>query len=213
MNRIIIACATLRNDLRNAMDACGYDLPVIWLAPGAHNVPSKRLEEIRVALEKCDAYDTVLLCMTFCGNSLVGLRSGSHTLVLPRFDDCLSMLLGSAHRPVDTYYVNEGWLRGSENLLNEYDAAIRKYGESRADRIFSAMLRNYRHLVWLSDSHAPPHRVREFADHFGLNLTAEKPDFTLLTKLLRGDWDEDFLVLPPDSEIRLQMREGGAAHA
>lgn len=210
MNRIIIACATLRTELRRAMEVCGCDIPVIWLTPGAHNVPQRRREEIRRALAKCEGYDTVLLCMTFCGNSLVGLNGGSHTLVLPRFDDCLSLLLGNRHRPIDTYYLNDGWLRGSDNLLTEYDTALTKYGEARADRIFTSMLHNYRRLVWFSDSPALPDRVREFASHFDLALASEMPTLDLLIKLLKGDWDSDFLVLPPDSQITLEMRNGGA---
>lgn len=211
MSRVIIACATLRQELLEAMDACHCSDPILWLRAGAHNVPKARLAEIREALNQCDGFDTVLLCMTFCGNSLVGLNSGAHTLVLPRFDDCLSLLRGGRKRPVDTYYLNEGWLTGNENLLNEYDAAIGKYGKSRADKIFGAMLKNYRRIVWLS--HSPvPDRVRTFAGHFSLELAEEKPDNSLFDKILQENRDEHFLILPPGTEITLEMRKGGGFH-
>lgn len=213
MNRIMIACGTLRRELLAAMDAWGCTAPVIWLEAGAHNVPKKRLAEVQDALNECQGYDTVLLCMTFCGNSLIGLHSGDRTLVLPRFDDCISLLRGIRQRANDTYYLTEGWLRGSENLLNEYDAAVRKYGTDRADRIFSSMLRNYRSLVWICDSPAVPDRVRIFAEHFDLDLACEKPDTSLFDKLVLGHWDENFLVIPPNTEVTMEMREGGATHA
>lgn len=212
MSRIIIACATLRRELLSAMEANNCTDPVVWLRAGAHNVPQKRLEEIQSALEKCDGYDTVLLCMTICGNSLVGLKSGRHTLVLPRSDDCLSLISGGGKRPTDSYYLNEGWLQGDENILNEYDAAVRKYGKTRADRIFFAMLKNYRRLVWLG--HCPvPERVRAFANHFSLELVKEKSDLTLFHNFLREKWNNNFLVIPPDSEITLEMRNGGNSNA
>ena len=187
MSRVIIACATLRQELLEAMDACHCSDPILWLRAGAHNVPKARLAEIREALNQCDGIDTVLLCMTFCGNSLVGLNSGKHTLVLPQFDDCLSLLLGGRKRPADTYYLNDGWLAGKENLLNEYDGAAEKYGRTRADRIFSAMLKNYRRMVWISHSPAPD-RVREFAARFSLELSQEKPELTLFHKMLQEEW-------------------------
>lgn len=211
MKRIIIACATLRRELLSAMEANHCTDPILWLRAGAHNSPEKRLKEIHAALEKCDGYDTVLLCMTFCGNSLVGLSSGKHTLVLPRFDDCLSLLLNKCKRPMDTYFLNEGWLLGKENLLSEYDAAIKKYGKNRADRIFGSMLKNYRRMVWLSHSPAPAH-VRDFAIHFSLELFEEKPELSLFHKLIQSDWDDDFLIVPPGSQITLNMRKGGISN-
>jgi hypothetical protein len=212
MNRIIIACGTLRRELLAAMEAVNCTDPIIWLKAGAHNVPKVRLAEIKAAMEQCKGFDTVLLCMTLCGNCLVGLNSGDHKLVLPRFDDCLSLLRGSRKRPADTYYLNEAWLSGSENLLNEYDAATEKYGKNRADRIFNAMLKNYRTMVWLS--HFPaPERLRTFCVHFSLELVEEKPELSLLDQLLLSDWDEHFLILPPDTEITLEMRKGGEFHA
>lgn len=211
MKRIIIACATLRRELLSAMEANHCTDPILWLRAGAHNSPEKRLKEIHAALEKCDGYDTVLLCMTFCGNSLVGLSSGKHTLVLPRFDDCLSLLLNSRKRPTDTYFLNEGWLQGSENLLKEYDTAIEKYGKTRADRIFSAMLKNYRRVVWLSHSPAPE-CVRDFAHHFSLDLSVEIPDYSMLYKLTQADWDDNFLIVPPECQITLNMRNGGISN-
>jgi hypothetical protein len=209
MSRIIIACGTLRRELQESMEKNDCHDPVIWLKAGAHNVPKARLSEIKSALEKCEGYDTVLLCMTFCGNSLMGLNSGAHRLVIPRFDDCLTLLLGGGRRRVDTYYLNEGWLSGNENLLTEYATAMEKYGQPRADRIFSAMLKNYRRMVWLGHSPAPD-SVMDFSAHFSLELSEEKPDISLFDKLLNGDWDEQILVLPPHSEIILEMRKGAA---
>jgi hypothetical protein len=212
MSRIIIACATLRRELLEAMARNPCDDPIIWLKAGAHNVPKARLGEIQAALDQCHGYDTVLLCMTLCGNSLIGLNSGAHTLVVPRFDDCLSLLLGGGKRAVDAYYLNEGWLSGSENLLREYAAAKEKYGQTRADRIFLAMLKNYRRMVWLS--HCPaPDSVRDFAGHFSLELSEEKPDDTLLDQLLGENWGDQFLVLPAQREITLNMRKGADFHA
>lgn len=214
MNRVIIACRTLEKELLTVMEALSCTDPIIWLEAGAHNIPRKRLESVREALGSCEGYDTVLLAMTFCGNSLAGLESGTHNLVLPCFDDCIPLLLGSGERKQDTYYLTDGWLAGEDNLLKEYERTVQKYGQSRGDRIFSSMLRHYRQIVWLTDSTSPaaPDHVKKFADRFDLMTVCRKTDPVLLYRLIKGDWDDEFVLIPPDSRITLEMRKGEALH-
>lgn len=215
VNRIIIACRTLEKELLRSMQACGCADPIIWLEAGAHNVPQKRLESIRQALRECAGCDTVLLAMTFCGNSLVGLESGEHNLVLPRFDDCIPVLLGGRRKKPDAYYLSEGWLQGQDHILSEYERTAQKYGNARADRIFASMLRHYHQLIWLSDAPSPaaPQHVRQFAERFGLRLSCESTDSAILDKLIRGQWDEYFVLIPPHRQITLEMRKAGEHHA
>lgn len=215
MNRIIIACRTLEQELNAAMAACDCRDPVIWLEAGGHNVPRKRRESVDAALRQCAGYDTVILAMSFCGNSLIGLSSGMHRLVLPRFDDCIPLLLGKAKRKTDAYYLNAGWLSGKDNLLAEYNRSADKYGQAHADRIFSAMLRYYGQIVWLGDDLSPaaPDAVKEFAARFGLSIVTEKSNPLLLDKLLSGNWDADFVIIPPETPISLEMRNGGCNYA
>lgn len=215
MNRIIIACATLRRELVDVMEASNCYDPVIWLEAGGHNVPGKRRRQLEAALAQCSGYDTVLLAMTFCGNALLGMSSGNHTLVLPRFDDCIPLLLGKDKGDGGSYYLSSGWLEGKDNLLKEYKRTAEKYGAQRADRIFFSMLRNYCRLVWLADdrSPAPPDAVKCFAEHFGLSLISQRKDHALLMKLINGDWDQDFRIVSPGNAITLEMRYGGENHA
>ena len=68
MARMIIACATLKQELNMLMEKHRCDDPVLWLEAGDHNRPQKRREAIEAALETCSQYDTIVLAMTFCGN-------------------------------------------------------------------------------------------------------------------------------------------------
>ncbi len=208
MNPIIIACRTLEQELLDVMEGCNCHIPVIWLEAGGHNVPKLRRAQLEGALAQCCGFDVVLLAMSFCGNSLVGIRSGAHTLVVPKFDDCIPLLLGKSNRKTDSLYLSTGWLGGKDNLLTEYERSIHQYGQTRADRIFGAMLRHYRHLIWLADDHSPsaPATVQQFAARFGLSLVTRRKDPAMLNKLVSGHWDEDFLIVPPQTEITLKMR-------
>lgn len=206
MSRIIIACSTLKIELLEVMARCCCTDKILWLPAGAHNNAAKRANQIRAALTQCEDYDTVLLCMTFCGDSLMGIHSAGHTLVFPRFADCISLLVGADGRDMESYYLSEGWLSGEENLLNEYDAALRKYGNARADRIFSAMFRNYKNLVWIGSSPAPD-RVQHFAERFGLTLRIQAPDLSVLENMIRGVHDVNLRIVPPETTITREMRK------
>ncbi len=206
MSRIIIACSTLKNELLEAMARCCCTDSVLWLPAGAHNNAAKRANQIQSALGKCKDCDTVLLCMTFCGDSLMGIHSAGHTLVFPQFADCISLLVGADSRDMESYYLSEGWLSGKENILNEYEAALQKYGNARADGIFSAMFRNYKNLVWIGSSPAPD-RVRIFAERFGLTLRMQTPDLSVLENMIRGVHDMNLRIIPPDTTITREMRK------
>ena len=80
------------------MARVGCDYPVLWLESGLHNWPDKLQNRIQELLDQCQSYDTVLLAMSFCGNSVAGLETRDFQLVIPRSDDCITLLLGSLTR-------------------------------------------------------------------------------------------------------------------
>lgn len=210
MARIIIACATLKRELNMAMDRIGCSDPVIWLEPGDHNQPRKRREAIVKALESCAQYDTVILAMSFCGNSLVGLKSGAKSLLLPCFDDCIGLLLGDKRRN-DVYYLTDGWLNGQQNILSEYESAVRKYGQEKAERIFAAMLRGYSNLAWIDTgvgTEEGKQKARMTAALLGLTFEVVPGSLKNLEDLLSERDSGHILRLPPHSTITPEMRRG-----
>ncbi len=110
MTAVIIACKTIEQELNAAMEQTGCDYPVVWLEPGLHDVPKKLHETLEAHLDTVRGYDTVLLAMGFCGNSVVGLHTHDFELVIPRRDDCISLLLGDTQRPFAAVFLTEGWL-------------------------------------------------------------------------------------------------------
>lgn len=214
MGRVIIACRTLQRELNQVMNKLSCTDPVIWLEAGGHNVPEKRREEISHVLSQCEENNTVILAMSFCGNCLLGLDSGNHTLLLPCFDDCIGLLLDEPRRS-DTYYLTDGWLNGERNIVAEYHAALEKYGEARTKRIFSAMLRNYRYLAYLDTGCGTDEgleKVRSAAKLLGLEFVVVPGTLGRLEALLIGRSDSGILRIQPRTTITLEMRKGGISH-
>lgn len=207
MNPVIISCETLRRELEYATHATGCEAPVVWLESGLHNVPQKLNAAIQAHLDGLQGYDTVLLAMSFCGNSVIGLNTRDFQLVLPRTDDCISLLLDGRERPFATLFMTEGWLKGGRHLGQEYEECLAKYGEKRGKRIFDAMLKNYRHIAMLDtgcyDTAAAEPQIKAIGEKLGLEYTTVSGSSSWLEELLLGNWSEDrFLILPPHCSLK-----------
>lgn len=210
MNTAIIACRTLEKELLAAMAKSGCTYPIRWLTPGAHNVPEKRRTEIQQALDNCAGFDTVLLAMSLCGNSVVGLQTHDFQLVVPRCDDCITVLLGSQKRRNENpaaYFLTEGWLAGKDNIRSEYQRTLEKYGKVRTKRIFASMLANYERIAFVDTGCSDvSSEIREFAAVLGLEYVRVEGTVSYLEELLARNWDESrFLVVPSHTPITPQM--------
>jgi len=212
MNACIIACRTLEQELLAAMSNTGCTYPVRWLTAGAHNIPQKRRAEIQQALDECSGFDTVLLAMSLCGSSVTGLRTHDFQLLVPRCDDCISVLLGSQLRRREypaTYFLTGGWLKGQENIWNEYRRTVDKYGTDRAKRIFSSMLSHYEYLAFVDTGCGDAsEQIQEIARELGLKYLRIPGTLSCLEDLLRGIGDSRFVTVPPHTTVTAQLCAG-----
>lgn len=209
MNPVIIACATLERELLAVLAKIHCTYPVIWLEAGMHNQPDTRRTQIQNALDQVQGYDTVLLAMTLCGGSVSGLRTGAFQLVIPRCQDCITLLLGSEDRRreiASTYFLTEGWLKGQQSILREYEYCLGKYGPARTERIFSGMLANYHSLAMVeteaSQEPTTEETIRRMADLLKLDFLRIQGNLDYLQQLMTGPWEESrFLVIPYGSQV------------
>jgi hypothetical protein len=81
----------------------------------------------------------IVLGYGLCGNGARGVKSRRHTLLIPRTDDCIAILLGSrrAYRREfnavpGTYYLSKGWLESGSHPLSEYEEYAERYGREEA---------------------------------------------------------------------------------
>ena len=205
MNTAIIACKTISDELRHAMAQTGTDYPVVWLEQGLHNVPELLRSALQTALDGLEA-QRVLLAMGFCGNAIRGVEVPACELIIPRVDDCISLLLGSVQRRLAVsrehaaYFFTEGWLRGERNIWVEHLHMVEEYGEELTEELEKDMFGHYKTLGLLDCGIKPMDELIEgtkmIAD--GLHLTQEVIPATTryLADLLTGPWPpERFLTL------------------
>ena len=214
---ILVACETIEDEVKSALNRLGLDYPVVWLEGGLHNTPERlrsRIDEVFREVEgRCD---TLLFTLGYCGGGVSELHTGGFTTVLPLADDCISILLGSmgarksaSQKP--TYFITDGWMRHENNIVTSYQRTLEKYGEARADRINAMMLKNYDRLGLVDtgtyDLAAAKEKVTPMACKLNLRIEQLPGDYSWLDKLLLGHHDDPslFLIIPPNSDLNFEQ--------
>ena len=211
MDTVVVACKTLEDELNASMERVKIAYPVEWIESGLHNTPKKLTARLAGILD-CISADRVLLVMGFCGNSIAGIRAQSFELIVPRVDDCISLLIGSVKERMKVsdmhaaYFLTDGWMRGERNPLVEYQYAVDKFGEDEAKSIAEVMYAHYRTLGLLDTGVKPVQPLIEstkvIADTLNLEQKVIPATLAYIERLLTGPWPDDaFIVKTPGSEI------------
>lgn len=214
LGTIIVACQTIRDEVNLAITETGVNYPVLWIESGLHNFPDRLGRKIQQEIDRIENVETILLAFGYCGNSLLGIKSPRAQIIIPRVDDCISLLLGSYERrqsldkEIGTYFLTKGWLENEQNLLTEYERCVKRYGKDKALRVMKMMLNNY-HRLMVIDTQAYQFegvlaKTKGFADVLGLNHEKIDGSLRFIKKLLLGPWDEEFAIIPPGEEVTLE---------
>ena len=214
MKTVVLSCRTLEDELNAALKRSGKEYDVVWLESGLHNVPAKLSTRIQEELDRIEA-DRVLLAMGFCGNAMAGIH-GSFEMILPRADDCISLLLGSVERRMKigrdlaAYFFTDGWMRGERNIIVEYEHTLKKYGPELTASIMEMMYSHYRTLAILNcgvgDVSALMERTRDIAATLGLEQRELPGTLAYLTELFTGPWPEErYITLPANTVLEASL--------
>ena len=208
MKTHIISCETIKQEVEKAMLQTGCEYPVSWIESGLHNVPDKLRGKLQETLDCLDA-GRVLLVMGYCGNSVLGLETRNFELIIPRADDCITLMLGSldARKKHDrTYFLTKGWLEGERNIYEEYKYTVAKYGLEQGKEIMNMMLEHYEYLGIINTGVGGfdelCEQAKKIADDLGLSIKTIEATDMWINKALTGPWEDgEFHIIPCNTVI------------
>lgn len=225
---VVIACQVLEEMLDRLLPENGRSVSqVTFMDYGLHRVPSKMAGTLQEALGKVEEPSLIVLGYGLCGNGLMGLKAGKHTLLVPRTDDCIALLLGSykAYRHEfatvpGTYYLSKGWLEAGSHPLSEYEEYLPKYGPKEAMWIMDMQYQNYERLMLVTHTPADlveyrpaAQQVARFCERWEMRYEERVGSDAYVRQLVEAAMAlsqgeelsqaarRDFIVIPPGSEI------------
>jgi hypothetical protein len=210
----VIACATVIEEmLPHLPPGMGHQV----LDFGLHINPQSLKETLQetidsVAAESDPPIETILLGYGLCSQAVTGLKANNCTLVVPRVDDCIAIFLGSDARyrqqfrsEPGTYYLTKGWIEAGDTPFDEFEDIAQRYGQEKAAWIMGRILKNYTRLALINTGQYEMERYRAYgrttAERYGLRFEEIEGSDDLVTKLLNGPWDDDFVVARPGETI------------
>lgn len=224
----LIACQVLEDVLKPLLPT-GLAEAVTFMEYGLHRVPDKMTKTLQAEIDSVEEASLIVFGYGLCGNGLQGLRSRQHTLLIPRTDDCIAILLGSRQAYLrqfsvvpGTYYLSKGWLESGSHPLSEYEEYKEKYGRQQAEWILDQQYQHYERVALVAYSqaalqaYAPAAReVAHFCERWNMRYEEILGSDEYARRLLevaatlrdRGleageQIGPDFVLVPPGSAVR-----------
>lgn len=212
MKTKLIACEMLRPEIEALQKETEIKYDTIWIEPGLHATPQRlnvRLKEIFAELSDCDR---VLMPFGDCGGALKNLKTGDFEVILPKVDDCLTLLLGSVEKRIriakemPTFFLSLGWLKQEKNIIAGYQDMVNQYGKEIADMLTETMYGGYKRVALIDTGIGNEKEFKYYEkplkEIFGFEEYPVRGTTIYLKKLLTGPWENAaFRRVPPHTEI------------
>lgn len=234
----VIACEALARAVYFFAAQSPHRINLTLQKIGLHDRPNSLREHLQKLIDLTPAadYDAILLTYGLCGRAIDGLVSLELPLVIPRAHDCITLYLGSREAYTEqqnnhpgTYWYSQDYLERSgrygenmalgsalpSDLNNTYETYVRKYGEDNAKYLMetlSGWQQHYTRAVLFETEFGVDEDIRQRANaeanKNGWKLESIPSNFQLIKKQIFGEWDDDFLVVPPHHKVQMTADEG-----
>jgi hypothetical protein len=220
---VIIACRVLQSILEELAPAEAAD-NAIFMDYGLHRQPAKMTGDLQDKIDSIETPSLILMGYGLCGKGLAGIKSGKHTLKIPRVDDCIAILLGSRETyrrefsaVPGTYYLSKGWLESGSHPLKEYEEYAEKYGAEKTDWIMDQQYQHYERLALVGHSQndletyrPQAQKVARYCERWGMRYEELLGSDEYVRRLVdvsnvSANNDKEFVIIPPGGEIRLEQ--------
>lgn len=208
----IIACKTVMDEIKSL---ASEEVLIDFVEYALHRTPEKLKEELQSRIDNETEAEVLVFGYGLCSNGLAGLKSGDKTLIIPRAHDCISLLLGSRKRydrefekEPGTIYLSKGWIKQDGDPYSEYQRYVEKYGEETAKWVMDAQYQNYKRVVFIETNLPDLEEYREYAkkvaEFLDARLEVIKGEEDFFSQLTNGNWQENFIIIPPGQKTKYQ---------
>lgn len=236
----IIACDVLNREISYLASQSKHYIDVTFLNQGLHNTPEKLRKMVQAEVDRantgfpynyyntCPSYDYIILGYGLCSNGIIGLKSESIPMVIPRAHDCITLLMGSKEKykvtfenNPGTYWFSSGWIeRGWQPSDLKYNALLKdyteRYGEDNAEFLMEMeqnWMKEYKNagfIYWdcLQNNEYYRNFTKASSEFFNWNFIEIEGSSSLLKNIINGEfYENEVLIVPPDAAVSTSFDE------
>ena len=203
----LIICHTVAEELEGT-DLVQPGTEVVLMEALLHRDPQKLKNELQDEIDRTEGVEAILLGYGLCSRSTLDITSDKFPLVIPKMQDCIGIFMGSdkVYREQffgepGTYYLTRGWIKHGGNPYSVHQQMVEKYGQRMAGILLEKTIKNYTRIAYIETDESSQEEYLEYSKKVAQELKLKFEEIagsrSVLRKLLAGDWDDDFLVVPP----------------
>lgn len=220
---VVIACKVFDGIMEKYLSPEAAE-GITFMDYGLHRVPFQLNLAVQDAIDRVEQPSLIILGYGLCGNGLHEIKARNNTLLIPRADDCIAILLGSYRAYIaeftsepGTYYLTKGWLESGSDPLKEYHEIKEKYGAEDAEWIMDEQYQHYKRLVMIAhekgdlDKYRPrAQEVARYCERWGMRYEEILGSDRFIRRLFEvaaslDQADGEFVVVPPGGELRQEQ--------
>ncbi len=223
MKTYIIACSVMRTELEEVLNGAS-DVEPRYLEQALHRTPQLMAGRIQAVIDEvAPSAARIILGYGLCSNGITGVIARNQGLIVPRCHDCIALFLGSCDaynqlfsESPGTYYLTPGWIAEKKDPIGIVEEDYtQRVGAEAALWVMQEELKHYTHIALIrtgiGDIGPYRERAQKNAEFFGKEYRELEGNLDFFRKLLiahtleKSEFDKDFVLIPPGTEIRQEM--------
>lgn len=202
--RVIAACHAIEKELKMVMEMENCDWPVHFLDQELHSDPKEMNAYLQKWIDQLEDVDQVLLCVSGCGGSTMGLKATTAELVIPLTQDCIDILLSEGKieeikRDNGGIFLTESWMEFMKNSPMDMQLLTEQMGKEDAEKRLKWIYENYKHFYIIDTGTYDVSMVEDYLAPLvqlvdGI-VEIIPGKYEILHKLIRGEHDDDFQIV------------------
>ena len=207
MKQVILSCPTLKKEIQHLLAEYKLDMPVYFLPKRLHSDPKELAEYLQNTIDSFYNVDRILICVSGCGGGTAKLKATTAELVVPKTRDCVDILLSktdraSIDRAHNGIFMTESWLDFMQSGELNLERQIAEKGEEEGKAWLRKMFKGFEHFYVVDtgtyDTQVVIDALKPLVEVLDGTIETVPGGYNILRKLITGDIDGDFRVIPKE---------------
>ncbi|HBV86132.1 MAG TPA: hypothetical protein DEF42_05655 [Desulfosporosinus sp.] len=212
----IIACEVFKEELLKGLEISLETC--IFLPQELHRTPDLLKVELQKQIDLLDQQgdlDCIYLGYGLCGNGVVGLKSSQSKIIIPKSEDCISVLLGLRHASkchvnrTTSYFLSAGWIAYGSDGWKEYQRCLELFDHETAYWCIKEMIKYYETFILINNGMASYLNdqvyVQKMSKFFGLNYEEVEGSLDWLASMFKDVNSDTKILVEPGISIQSNM--------